>query len=72
MPIESYSLKSVANWLGFIWKIPQASGDQSVCWYDQWLKTGDYTCLENILIYNQDDCRATYYLKEWLIKFLLA
>ncbi len=72
LPIENYSLKSVANWLGFTWKIPEARGDQSVCWYDQWLKTGDYTLLENILSYNQDDCWATYYLKEWLAKFLLA
>jgi uncharacterized protein len=70
LPVESYSLKSIANWLGFTWTIPEAKGDQSVCWYDQWLKTGNNRLLENILSYNQDDCLATYHLKEWLGKFL--
>lgn len=70
LPLESYSLKAIANWLGFTWKIPFARGDQSVYWYDQWLKTGNYTLIEQILSYNQDDCFATYHLKEWLVKFL--
>jgi predicted RecB family nuclease len=69
LPLENYSLKAISNWLGFTWKIPEARGDQSVYWYDQWLKTGNYVLLEQILSYNQDDCFATYYLKEWLVKF---
>lgn len=32
-------------------------------WYDQWLKTGDSTWLEYIVIYNEDDCQGTYELK---------
>lgn len=70
LPVESYSLKSIANWLGFQWRERGASGEQSVCWYDRWLKTGDRSSLEAILRYNEDDCRATYHLKEWLVKFL--
>jgi uncharacterized protein len=69
-PVESYSLKSLANWLGFQWRDAQASGDQSVCWYDNWLTTGDRQFLELILRYNEDDCRATWILKDWLTKFL--
>ena len=70
LPVESYSLKSLANWLGFEWRDPNASGDQSVCWYDKWLKSGDRNLLELLLRYNEDDCRATLYLKDWLVDFL--
>ncbi|MDJ0679214.1 MAG: TM0106 family RecB-like putative nuclease [Xenococcaceae cyanobacterium MO_167.B52] len=70
LPVESYSLKSVANWLGFSWREEDGSGDQSVCWYDSWLKTQDRTFLDAILSYNEDDCYATYHLKNWLVDFL--
>ena len=71
-PVESYSLKSLASWLGFQWRDAMASGDQSVCWYDNWLTSGDRQFLELILRYNEDDCRATLILKEWLHQFLTA
>lgn len=71
LPVESYSLKSLANWLGFQWRDPDASGDQSVCWYDQWLQSGDRHYRELILRYNEDDCRATWILKDWLTEFLI-
>lgn len=70
LPVESYSLKSLANWVGFQWRDRGISGDQSVWWYDQWLKTGDRRLLEAILRYNEDDCRATRHLKDWLASFL--
>ena len=70
LPVESYSLKSLANWLGFEWRDPEASGEKSVCWYDRWLQTGDRSLLESIVRYNEDDCRATYLLKDWLTNFL--
>ncbi|NJL84487.1 MAG: TM0106 family RecB-like putative nuclease [Chloroflexaceae bacterium] len=69
LPVESYSLKSLANWLGFQWRDPNASGEQSVCWYDKWLKERDISYLEAILRYNEDDCQATYRLKDWLASF---
>lgn len=75
LPVESYSLKFVASWMGFQWrdvKTGQPSsfyrgigGDQCVYWYNQWLKTNDPIWLEYILIYNEDDCRGTYQLKKW-------
>ena len=69
-PVESYSLKALANWIGFYWRETSGSGDQSVCWYDQWLSSQDRSWLELILSYNEDDCRATRYLKDWLLDFL--
>ncbi|MEY2856570.1 MAG: hypothetical protein RLZZ74_880 [Cyanobacteriota bacterium] len=69
-PVESYSLKALANWIGFYWRETKGSGDQSVCWYDQWLHTQDRALLDLILSYNEDDCRATRYLKDWLLDFM--
>ncbi len=71
MPIESYALKPIARWLGFDWRDAKANGAQCVCWYDDWLKTGDRSLLEAIVRYNEDDCRATYVVKDWLTNFLL-
>ncbi|MDJ0507702.1 MAG: TM0106 family RecB-like putative nuclease [Crocosphaera sp.] len=68
-PVENYSLKSLANWLGFHWRDPGINGDQCVCWYDQWLTTGDRSLLASILRYNEDDCLATLHLKNWLFEF---
>ncbi|MDW8200926.1 MAG: TM0106 family RecB-like putative nuclease [Cyanobacteriota bacterium SKYGB_h_bin112] len=69
LPIESYALKNIARWLGFNWRDPNATGAQAVCWYTQWLETGDRAYLEAIVTYNEDDCRAMYYLKNWLVSF---
>ncbi|MGK7939884.1 MAG: TM0106 family RecB-like putative nuclease [Crocosphaera sp.] len=68
-PVENYSLKALANWLGFHWRDPGVNGDQCVCWYDQWLTTGDRSFLASILRYNEDDCLATFHLKNWLLDF---
>ena len=69
-PVENYSLKSLGNWLGFQWHNHGVSGDQCVWWYDQWLKKGDRKFLDLILRYNEDDCLATFHLKNWLADFL--
>ncbi|MEG3862762.1 TM0106 family RecB-like putative nuclease [Microcoleus sp. herbarium12] len=72
MPVESYALKPIARWLGFDWRDAKANGAQCVCWYDDWLKTGDRELLQAIVRYNEDDCRATYVVKDWLTNFLLS
>ncbi|MEH2261545.1 TM0106 family RecB-like putative nuclease [Nostoc sp.] len=69
LPIESYALKAIARWLGFEWREKEASGAKCIYWYDQWLETGDRTLLEIIQSYNEDDCRATHRVKDWLVKF---
>jgi uncharacterized protein len=70
LPVESYSLKHLARWLGFEWRDADVTGSQCVCLYDHWLKRGDRSLLDVILRYNEDDCRATYHLKNWLVNFL--
>ena len=70
LPVESYSLKNLARWLGFEWRDTNVTGSQTVCLYNQWLKTGDRSLLAAVERYNEDDCRATYKLKDWLVSFL--
>ncbi|MCW5313683.1 TM0106 family RecB-like putative nuclease [Nostoc sp. KVJ3] len=69
LPVESYALKAIARWLGFEWREKEASGAKCIYWYDQWLETGDRTLLEIIQSYNEDDCRATRKVKDWLVNF---
>ncbi len=70
LPVESYALKPIARWLGFEWRGNSANGAQCICWYNQWLETGDRAYLDTIVRYNEDDCRATYVAKAWLADFL--
>ncbi|HEY9652838.1 MAG TPA: TM0106 family RecB-like putative nuclease [Coleofasciculaceae cyanobacterium] len=70
LPVESYSLKHLARWLGFEWRDPEITGSKCVCLYDEWLETRDRSLLTLIQRYNEDDCRATYVLKNWLADFL--
>ncbi|HYW19215.1 MAG TPA: TM0106 family RecB-like putative nuclease [Nodularia sp. (in: cyanobacteria)] len=70
LPIESYALKAIARWLGFEWREKEASGAKCIYWYDQWLETGDRTLLDVIQSYNEDDCRATRSVKDWLVQFV--
>lgn len=70
LPVQSYALKPIAQWVGFRWRQEEANGAQAICWYEQWLETGDRNFLDKILCYNEDDCRATYYVKQWLANFL--
>ena len=69
LPLESYALKAIARWLGFEWRDKEATGAKCIYWYDRWLKNGDRDLLEIIKRYNEDDCRATCSVKDWLVNF---
>ncbi len=66
-PVYFYSLKDIAKFLGFRWRNSKASGMQSIIWYDRWLEAGDRKSLDDVIEYNEDDVRATKYLKNWLV-----
>ena len=70
LPVEGYALKQIASYLGFQWRNPDADGGQAVYWYDRWLRHGDRADLEAVTTYNEDDCRATRAVKDWLAGFL--
>ena len=65
-PLTFYSLKDIASYLGFSWRADDASGANSVLWFEKWLGTGDNALKQKILDYNEDDVRATWKVKEWL------
>jgi predicted RecB family nuclease len=58
-PTRDFSLKTLAKYLGFDWNDPHPSGAASIEWFDRWVKQHDPTVREQILVYNEDDCRAT-------------
>ena len=45
------------------------SGGASIDYYENWCESGDRKILEEIIIYNEDDVRATAFLKDWLTKY---
>lgn len=67
-PLSFYSLKDIAQFLGFRWRHDDASGLNSVLWYEEWLTTGNRELLDDVLRYNEDDVRATWMVAEWARK----
>ena len=68
LPVYSYSIKSVARYLGFDWESEKASGSQSMVWYTEYIKAKNKKIKDTIIQYNKDDCVATRVLKDWLVK----
>jgi uncharacterized protein len=68
LPLYFYTLKDVAQYLGYKWDDPEAGGAESVVWYNDWLDKKDDNVLKKIIKYNEDDVRATLLVKEWLEK----
>ena len=56
---RDYSLKTLAKYLGFSWRDTHPSGAASIEWFDRWVKTRDTLVRDRILLYNEDDCKAT-------------
>lgn len=66
LPLAFYSLKDVATHIGFAWRSHDASGANSVLWFEEWLKTKDPSLKKKILDYNEDDVLATWKVERWL------
>lgn len=67
-PVGSYSLKALAQYLGFSWRDKTPSGALSIQWFNDYIKTKDINILNRILLYNEDDCKATMILKDGIEK----
>jgi predicted RecB family nuclease len=63
-------LKTIAPVAGFHWRDAEASGENSMRWYrDAVGMDGDQVALDQrrrLLVYNEDDVRATKRLREWM------
>jgi uncharacterized protein len=65
-PLHFYSLKKVCGLLGYEWKSDLKSGGESIDRYALWLSSGDRAILDDIILYNEGDVRATAFLKDWM------
>ncbi len=68
-PTYNYSVKTLAQHLGFRWRDDNPSGAASIQWFNQWCDTKDGKVLQRILDYNEDDCLAMVVLKDRLQEF---
>ncbi|HQU27335.1 MAG TPA: TM0106 family RecB-like putative nuclease, partial [Acidimicrobiales bacterium] len=62
-------LKLVASAAGFAWRDPSPSGEASIAWYERAVgedPVGAAAHRRRLLEYNEDDCRATRALRDWL------
>ena len=71
LPLSSYGLKSVASWQGFQWSQSRVDGAHALLWWRHWQgegskRRGSSHALRWIFQYNQDDCRATWAVADWL------
>jgi predicted RecB family nuclease len=57
-PTMSFSIKSIAKFLGFAWRDTHPSGAASIEWFHRYSQTKDADLRQRILDYNEDDCRA--------------
>lgn len=74
-PLPFYSLKDIAKHLGFNWRGEDANGLNSILWYEKYLdamQENDLTQAESwkkkIVEYNEDDVRATWFVRNWALK----
>jgi predicted RecB family nuclease len=61
-------LKQLATQAGFRWRDSNPSGEASMSWYEVAIGDGPaaQASRQRILDYNEDDCRATRALRDWL------
>jgi uncharacterized protein len=65
--VPGYSLKEVEALPAFQRQAEVRSGTRAVLAYEQWMDTQATALLGEIAIYNEEDCRATLALRDWLV-----
>ncbi len=65
--VPNYSLKSIEQFF-FARSASVKSGDDAVIAFERYLATGDEALLADIEAYNEEDCRATLELRDWLLE----
>jgi len=68
-PVSSYGVKSIAQHLGFKWTAEDASGANSIAWFQEYQNDPmNKDLLARILTYNKEDCEAMIVVKNYLAK----
>ncbi len=65
--VPSYSLKDVEALADFARHAEMHRGTEAVLAYERWMDSRDGALLDGIAAYNEDDCRATLALRDWLV-----
>ena len=68
MGADGYGLKVTERLAGFARSATLGSGTDAVLAYERWRDDGDDGELEAIAAYNEEDCRATLALRDWLLE----
>lgn len=74
-PATGRGLKDLAGLAGYAWNETAADGELSILWHDQATDPNNPnadTVKDQILTYNEDDCRAGLALRSWLATLNLA
>src|SRR5207245_876649 len=66
--VPSYSLKEVEALPAFRRQANLKNGTRAVLAYEEWMHMKEAGRLEEIAAYNEEDCRATLALRDWLIE----
>lgn len=69
-PTYNYSVKTLAQHLGFKWRDENPSGAASIQWFNEWCQSKDGKILQRILDYNEDDCHAMIVVKDKLARMI--
>jgi uncharacterized protein len=65
--VPGYSLKHVEALAGFARRADVQAGTAAVLQYERWMREQDHAVLAAIAAYNEEDCRATLSLRDWLL-----
>mgnify|MGYP001033200266 FL=1 len=68
-PTPTNGLKDIARHLGFRWRHGDVNALDSIAWYLRYQSAPEIweEKLQGIVDYNEDDCRATKFIKDWLV-----
>lgn len=64
----SYSIKKLEPFYDFTRTANVRRGDDSIVMFETWLATQEPGILEDIRLYNDEDCRSTHALHRWLLQ----
>ncbi|AMM40833.1 RecB family nuclease [Candidatus Desulfofervidus auxilii] len=67
-PTYGNGLKEVASYMGYKWRHPDVNALESIALYFQYVEDPDKNKdkMQKVIDYNEDDCRATMLVKDWL------
>ena len=67
-PTYGNGLKEVASYMGYKWKHPDVNALESITFYLRYVEDPDKNKdkIQKVMDYNEDDCRATMLVKDWL------